>query len=519
MLREAVEPETFADPAQETSQATGTTPQSQNPAPPAGESAASSAPATSASSTPFAKTSSPQPAVFAVLLASPQQARAKQQVPAKPAGSASRAPDLRQNPSQTPSKTSEPHPYLPSQSTSAASATPALFTQPIVTPAPISVVQQPTPQRPIPQPIAISSVHTDEPQASQSQLKHDAEQGIAAQPLANCITRAAEAHPPQPAHDAEQGIAHHVPALSAAEPEPEPAPATKPPAANGTPEQNAPPAPERAHAIPATAQYASPHTSPAPWIAPSSASAERPAKSPAPASAQSRTPFPAGQVTVSPHSSAATPADPLQRTLAPAQAQPQPSQHIAPVASVTIPPAIPAHTSATNSANAAGPAPHDPFTVLDAEPTAPPATWIHAGSTRAEAGYLDPSLGWVAVRADASGATLHASIVPSSPEAAQVLGTHLAGLNTYLADHHGATAQLTISAPESGESFAGHSGFDPSGQQSSQHQSQRDGQTSAAPAHPSTSPRAEDAAPAPLFAGGATAAAPVRSGGHISVIA
>jgi hypothetical protein len=376
-----------------------------------------------------------------------------------------------------------------------------------------SVVDQLAPQRPIPQPFATSSAHTAEPPASQP--PHFAEQGIAAQPVANSFTHAPEAHPSQLAHDAEQGITAHVPAFSA--PEPEPAPANKPQAANGTSEQNAPAVPERAHTVPAVAQYGSLHPSPAPLIAPAPASAERATKPLAPATAQSRTSLPAAQDAASPHSSVAMPADPVQRTLI--QAQPQPSQHIAPAASVAIPPAIPAHASAPNSVNPAGPATHDPFTVLDAEPTAPPATWIHAGATRAEAGYLDPSLGWVAVRADASGAALHASIVPSSPEAAQVLGTHLAGLNTYLADHHGAAAHLTISAPEPGESFAGHSGFDPSGRQSSQQQAQRDGQPSAAPASISASPRAEDAVPAPLSAASATAAAPVRSGCHISVIA
>ena len=96
------------------------------------------------------------------------------------------------------------------------------------------------------------------------------------------------------------------------------------------------------------------------------------------------------------------------------------------------------------------------FEALDAT-AAPPATWIHAGAHHAEAGYLDPSLGWVSVRADANPAGLHAAIVPASPEAASAISTHLAGLNAYLAEHHGHSATATL-APESGDSSASQSG-------------------------------------------------------------
>ncbi len=91
---------------------------------------------------------------------------------------------------------------------------------------------------------------------------------------------------------------------------------------------------------------------------------------------------------------------------------------------------------------------NDTFAAIDAERTASPPTWIHAGTHRAEAGYLDPALGWVGVRADAAGNGVHAALVPGSGEAAQVLGSHLAGLNTYLLEHHGQSATVTLIAPE-----------------------------------------------------------------------
>ena len=184
----------------------------------------------------------------------------------------------------------------------------------------------------------------------------------------------------------------------------------------------------------------------------------------------------------------------------------------------------PAHASmlsvpreSTNSPSAATPAPADTFAALDAEPAAPPATWIHAGSTHAEAGYLDPSLGWVAVRAGVAGNTVHASILPSSAEAAQALGSHLDGLNSYLADHRVAAAQLTIAPLPSGQSFAGQSGFSPSGQQAGQEQ--RGGEPPVGSSSDSTLTHTADASSAPPVNGFEALAVPVWSGGHISVIA
>jgi hypothetical protein len=102
------------------------------------------------------------------------------------------------------------------------------------------------------------------------------------------------------------------------------------------------------------------------------------------------------------------------------------------------------------SADRNGLAGNDTFAALDAGRDALAPTWIHAGTHHAEAGYLDPALGWVGVRADAVGGGVHAALMPGSNEAAQVLGSHLAGLNNYLAEHHGQHATVTLATAQDG---------------------------------------------------------------------
>jgi hypothetical protein len=98
---------------------------------------------------------------------------------------------------------------------------------------------------------------------------------------------------------------------------------------------------------------------------------------------------------------------------------------------------------------------HDTFAALDADTLTGAPSWIHAGARRAEAGFQDPALGWVGVRAEASGGTVHATLMPGSAEAAQTLGGHMAGLNAYLAEEHSSVATLTLAAPEGRESGLG----------------------------------------------------------------
>ena len=98
----------------------------------------------------------------------------------------------------------------------------------------------------------------------------------------------------------------------------------------------------------------------------------------------------------------------------------------------------------------AGSVPHterEAIAALDAEAEPGTPAWTHAGARKAEAGFKDPTLGWVGVRADASGGTVHAALVPDSEQAAQELGRHLGGLNTYLKEQHTPVGSLTMDAP------------------------------------------------------------------------
>ena len=108
-----------------------------------------------------------------------------------------------------------------------------------------------------------------------------------------------------------------------------------------------------------------------------------------------------------------------------------------------------ANTPATigSTATSPAPAPQETFAALDAGSAVGAPNWVHAGGRQAEAGFEDPALGWVGVRADLSGGSVHAAVVPGSTEAAQALSGHLAGLSTYLSENHTPVATLTMAAP------------------------------------------------------------------------
>jgi hypothetical protein len=82
----------------------------------------------------------------------------------------------------------------------------------------------------------------------------------------------------------------------------------------------------------------------------------------------------------------------------------------------------------------------------------------------------------VGVRADLGSGSVHASLVAGSAEAAQTLGSHLAGLNDYLAERHPGVGTVTVAGYEnSGSSTNAQSGSGTesgtqSGSQSSPHQ-------------------------------------------------
>jgi hypothetical protein len=166
---------------------------------------------------------------------------------------------------------------------------------------------------------------------------------------------------------------------------------------------------------------------------------------------------------------------------------------------------------------------HETFAALDAESGTGSPAWVHAGAHRAEAGFQDPALGWVGVRAEVGETGVHAALLPGSLGAAESLGGHLAGLNSYLAEHHVQVETLTVNAPEN---HAPGSGLDNAAGQNMEHEAGRGaGQERESGNGSSAPPRVE--ANAGQQAGSEVpdrtieaAAAPTVSGNmHISVIA
>ena len=185
----------------------------------------------------------------------------------------------------------------------------------------------------------------------------------------------------------------------------------------------------------------------------------------------------------------------------------------------------PRHAGAGAEGLTAGAGSVNAFAALDAGSARSDPAWIHAGAQRAEAGFNDPDLGWVGVRADLAGGSVHAAVLSGSAEAAQALGGHLAGLSAHLAEHHIEVGSVSMAAPARQDLGAGAGGFQ---QGTAQQQGQGTGGQS-----PGSESRLEHGAQAgsgaaPIHAGGepghVAAAGPAfgqatASGRHISVMA
>ena len=124
-------------------------------------------------------------------------------------------------------------------------------------------------------------------------------------------------------------------------------------------------------------------------------------------------------------------------------------------------------------AESAGAGRHDPFTELDSAPGT--VTWSHTGPRQAEAGFEDPALGWIGVRAEMSGGGVHAEVVPGSAGAALELGRQMEGLHSYVAEQRMPVDSLSMA------SSGGHGGDpadaqqmqqNPQGQSSGQHETE-----------------------------------------------
>jgi len=141
-------------------------------------------------------------------------------------------------------------------------------------------------------------------------------------------------------------------------------------------------------------------------------------------------------------------------------------------------------TPGTATASAPGVSTAGTFSALDGAGNAMHATWVHAGAERAEAGFEDPSLGWISVRAGVNAGSIGAVVVPGSAEATQALGAHMAGLHDYLREQHASVDSLTLAATQNSFSDQGTSRNPGYEQQQQGRQSGQDGTGDSRPVQP-----------------------------------
>jgi hypothetical protein len=112
------------------------------------------------------------------------------------------------------------------------------------------------------------------------------------------------------------------------------------------------------------------------------------------------------------------------------------------------------------------------FSALDASGGTGRMSWTHASPQHAEAGFVDPSLGWVSVRADLHGGAVHAAVVASSSDSASTLGGELVGLSAHLAERQIPVESVSVST--AGDQQTNSSGTMQNGNgQSSEHGAQQ----------------------------------------------
>jgi hypothetical protein len=163
---------------------------------------------------------------------------------------------------------------------------------------------------------------------------------------------------------------------------------------------------------------------------------------------------------------------------------------------------------------------HEPFAALDADAAhnagSATVSWTHASAHTLEAGFEDPALGWIGVRAGLGAGSIHAALVPSSAEAAQSLGSRISGLHAYLTEQRTPVGSLTLTMPDLGSSFAGgnsgasNQGHNPQQSNSMPAPASPIARNLAAPHAGNTTEHAESIPHTPLFE---------RAGAYISVLA
>lgn len=158
---------------------------------------------------------------------------------------------------------------------------------------------------------------------------------------------------------------------------------------------------------------------------------------------------------------------------------------------------------------------NETFAALDTGTAVGAPKWIHAGGQKAEAGFEDPALGWVGVRADLNGGSVHAALVPATAEAGQALGAHMAGLSAYLAEQHSPVAELTLADSTVGAGAAGGQGAgqNPAAEDSAHAETSGQSGSRVAAGAPAQSASTAAGEPEAVFSAGGL------RGGHISVMA
>jgi hypothetical protein len=161
------------------------------------------------------------------------------------------------------------------------------------------------------------------------------------------------------------------------------------------------------------------------------------------------------------------------------------------------------------------------FAAMDASFAPGRQSWGHTGAQQAEAGFQDPALGWVGVRADSSSGGIHAELVAGSPDAAVVLSGHMAGINAFLAEHHTPVETLTLSTTGGGAEGFSDRGSSGGMQQRSGEQTGDQLAESAGSFSSSRAPLPEAALSNPAWPAGFSDSAQQAQwvGGHISVMA
>jgi trimeric autotransporter adhesin len=132
----------------------------------------------------------------------------------------------------------------------------------------------------------------------------------------------------------------------------------------------------------------------------------------------------------------------------------------------------PSEVTVANTHSGASPTPAsaNPFDGIDSGAPSQSPGWLRATSHQVEAGYHDPSMGWVEVRANEGTGGVHATLIPATPGAADTLGQHLAGMTNYLNERETPIATLNVAsaAVQAGAGNEGHAAGSGSGQQGGQ---------------------------------------------------